>query len=94
MVLFQRCILYCNVLILAGFYLSGCQSVNEAMTRTQRWASSRAKSFDEWIGLDQRESKTHPEVLATKHMTEQEELDYVYSRMMKEIETEDDSGGK
>jgi hypothetical protein len=74
-----------------GFYLSGCKSINEAMTRTQHWASSRAQSFDEWIGLDNRESKTHPEVLATKNMTEEGELNYVYDRLMKEIQPEDTS---
>jgi hypothetical protein len=59
------------------------------MRRTQQWASSRAQSFDEWIGLDNRESKTHPEVVATKGMTEEEELNYVYDRLMKEIQPED-----
>lgn len=74
-----------------GFYLSGCKSISEAMSRTQQWASSRAQSFDEWVGLDNRESKTHPEVLATKNMTEEEELNYVYDRLMKEIQQEDSS---
>jgi hypothetical protein len=44
--------------------------------------------------LDERESKTHPEVVATRNMTEEEEVNYVYDRLMKEIETEEDSRGK
>lgn len=59
--------------------------------RTRRWASSRSRSFEDWLGLEERESKTHPEVVAAKGMTEDEELQFVYDRLMKEIETDEDS---
>ncbi len=64
------------------------------MARTQQWASSRTQSFEDWIGLDHRESKTHPEVVATKNMTEEEEINYVYDRLMKEIESDVDTTEK
>ena len=56
------------------------------MDQTHRWASRQAQSFDEWVGFDKRESKTHPEVMATKNMTEEQEINYVYERLMREIE--------
>jgi hypothetical protein len=56
------------------------------MESTRRWASSRTQAFDEWIGYDDRESKTHPDVVATKNMTEEEEMNYVYDRLMREVE--------
>jgi len=57
------------------------------MDRTHRWASKQTESFDDWVGFDTRESKTHPEVLATKNMTEEQEINYVYERLMREIQT-------
>lgn len=77
-----------------GFYLSGCRSIGEAMSTTREWASSRTQSFEDWMGMDDRESKTHPEVVATKNMTEEEEVNYVYDRLMKEIESGSDSDKK
>jgi hypothetical protein len=65
------------------------------MSSTRGWASTRTESFEDWMGMDDRESKTHPEVVATRNMTEEEEVNYVYDRLMKEIETEvDDSSRK
>ena len=36
--------------------------------------------------MEDRPSKTHPEVLATKHMNEEEELNYIYDKYIKEPE--------
>lgn len=56
------------------------------MRRTRRWASGKTESLEDWMGVQDRESKSHPEVVATKDMTEEEELNYVYNRLVKEIE--------
>lgn len=56
------------------------------MDKTRRWASRQAQSFDDLMGLDDRESKTHPDVLATKGMTEEQEINYVYDKLMREVE--------
>ena len=77
-----------------GFYLSGSQSVDEAMSSTQQWASKQMQSFEDWMGMDDRASKTHPDVIATRNMTEEEEVNYIYDRLMKEIESEADSENK
>ena len=44
--------------------------------------------------MENRPSKTHPEVIATQHMTEDEEMNYLYDKYIKEPpkpeETNDD----
>jgi hypothetical protein len=60
------------------------------MDRTHRWTSRQTRAFDEWIGFDSRESKTHPEVLAVKNMTEDQEINYVYERLMREIQPDNE----
>lgn len=72
-----------------GFYMSGYESLEEAVTGTTRWASSWGKSMEHVMGGDQAVSKTHPEVLATKHMKGDEELSYIYDKYIKE-EVEND----
>jgi len=64
------------------------------MTRTRWWASSRTQSFEDWAGLGERASERDPQVVATKGMTEEEELNYVYDQLMKEINDGDDSSAK
>ena len=72
-----------------GFYMSGYQSLEEAVIGTKRWASSWGKSLEHAMGGDQALSKTHPEVLATKHMNSEDELRYIYDNYIKE-EGDDD----
>jgi hypothetical protein len=73
----------------AGFYASGYRSVEEALTRTRIWASTSYTSFESWLNMEDRPSKTHPEVLATKHMNEEQELNYIYEKYIKEEEEDD-----
>ena len=40
------------------------------------------------MGFEDRPSNTHPEVLATKHMNEDEVLNYVYETYIKEPDEE------
>lgn len=72
-----------------GFYLSGYNSVDEAVKGTSSQASSWGKSLEHLMGGDQGVSKTHPEVLATKHMKADEELRYIYDKYIKEDDYED-----
>lgn len=72
-----------------GFYMSGYESLEEAVTGTTRWASSWGKSMEHVMGGDQAVSKMHPEVLATKHMKGDEQLSYIYDKYIKE-EVEND----
>jgi hypothetical protein len=72
-----------------GFYMSGYKSLEEAVAGTTTWASSWGKSLEHAMGGDEAASKTHPEVLATKRMKEDEELRYIYDKYIKE-ECDDD----
>lgn len=67
-----------------GFYAGGYKSLSEALDRTKIWASSYRQSFENWLGMEDRPSKTHPEVVATRHMTEDEEMNYLYEKYIKE----------
>eukprot|EP00934_Nitzschia_sp_Nitz4_P004864 Nitzschia sp. Nitz4//scaffold42_size132992//65147//65943//NITZ4_003396-RA/size132992-augustus-gene-0.104-mRNA-1//1//CDS//3329551709//4854//frame0 len=73
----------------AGFYLAGYRSVPEAWNGTRAWASGHRSSFENWLGMDDRESLTHPDVVATKAMSEEEEWNYVYDKLMNEVQEDD-----
>mmetsp|Transcript_14398 Transcript_14398/g.26989 ORF Transcript_14398/g.26989 Transcript_14398/m.26989 type:complete len:248 (+) Transcript_14398:74-817(+) len=66
----------------AGFYASGCRSVEEAIQSTRAWASSWRKSLQHILGTDKAVSKNHPDVIATKNMTGEEEMDYLWKKYM------------
>jgi hypothetical protein len=70
----------------AIFYASGYQTLEEAMSDTRIWASSQRASFEKWLNMEDRPSNTHPEVLAMKHMTEEQEMNYIYEQYIKEPE--------
>ena len=74
-----------------GFYAFGQSSVDDAVTSTRNWASSWYESFEKnWLGIDEsRSSRNHPDVIATRNMSEEDEWDYVYERYIKEP---DDNG--
>ena len=71
-----------------GFYLSGYETLQDAVAGTKKWASSWGASLESLLGGDKAVSKTHPEVLATKHMKEEEELRYIYDKFIKGGENE------
>jgi hypothetical protein len=76
----------CGMIGAALFYASGYQSVEEALSHTRIWASYYRESFEKWLAMEDRPSKTHPEVVATKHMTEEQEMNYIYENYIKEPE--------
>lgn len=67
--------------------------MDEAMERTTIWASAWRQSFEDFMSIDQ-PSKNHPEVVATKHMTEDEEMNYIYEMYIKEPEGTEASSGE
>jgi len=70
------------------FTVCGYNSVDEALDRLRIGATSAREGFEKWLDLKDRPSTTHPEVLATRHMTEEEEMDYIYENYIKEPEDE------
>jgi hypothetical protein len=67
--------------------------MDEAMERTTIWASAWRQGFEDFMSID-KASKNHPEVIATKHMTEDEEMSYIYEKYIKEPEETESSGEK
>jgi hypothetical protein len=59
--------------------------VDEAIERTTIWASAWRQGFEDFMSID-KPSKNHPEVVAMKHMSEDEEWDYIYEKYIKEPE--------
>jgi hypothetical protein len=76
----------CGMIGAALFYASGYQSVEEATSHARIWAPYYRESFEKWLNMEDRPSKTHPEVVATKHMTEEQEMNYIYENYIKEPE--------
>ena len=76
-----------------GFYASGYDTIEGAVMATKRWTTSFSTSVESFFGGDTRDSKTHPEVQATKHMDDDEELQYIYDKYLKKEVEEDDKNG-
>lgn len=75
-----------------GFYASGYRSFDALVTDTREWGSRNRQSFEDWLGIEDIPSKTDPEAIATKGMTEEEEMNYIYERHLKDAEkTPDDN---
>mmetsp|Transcript_12147 Transcript_12147/g.13738 ORF Transcript_12147/g.13738 Transcript_12147/m.13738 type:complete len:282 (+) Transcript_12147:263-1108(+) len=74
-----------------GFYMSGCDSLEDAVSGTKRWASSLSRSLEGLFVGDKDSSRNHPEVLETKHMDGYEELQYIYDKFIEEEEDGDDT---
>ena len=65
-------------LMTAGlFYLSNCQTLEEAVTSTREWAQRSRQEMDAALGIENRIDQDHPEYLLTQSMSEDEELEYV-----------------
>ena len=77
-------IIFCTYLV--GFYGCGYRTIDEAIDLTKIWATSLRVGFENWIAMDDRPSKIHPEVVAMKHMNEDEEWNYIYEKYIKEPE--------
>lgn len=69
-----------------GFYASGYRSFDALVTDTRAWASQNRQFFEDWLGIEDRPSKTDPEAIATRNMTEEEEMNYIYERHLKDAE--------
>jgi len=72
-----------------GFYISGCDSLEDAVSGTKRWASSLSRSLESLLGGDKDICRTHPEVLETKSMDGYEELQYIYDKFIEEGDEDD-----
>lgn len=60
------------------FFLSGCQSLEQAVEATRNWAHDKRRSVDRVLLSDGvRIDRDHPEVRAVANMTQEEEMEYI-----------------
>lgn len=70
-------------LVTAGFfYASGCTSLAMALDRTRTWAQEQRKGFDQVFGTRDRVDQEHPEYVAVRGMTEEQEMDYISQKYL------------
>jgi len=74
-----------GILTASLFYLSGCHSVEQAISSTRHWAHSGRRRVDNFFGID-RVDKDHPEYLLTQSMSEEEELEFVSKKYLPDEE--------
>ena len=74
-----------GVLGAAVFHLSGYQTMEEAVKGTRVWATSIRESLERFFGTAERREQQlaqHPDMVATKNMTEEQEMTYLYNKYM------------
>jgi hypothetical protein len=62
------------------FYASGYRSFQEAFDSFRGWGRKRRVQLEDWHGINL--SRDHPDMLATKNMTEEEEWEYVRKKYL------------
>lgn len=80
-----------GVVAAVGFYGSGYRSFDALVNDTRAWGTQNRQSFEDWLGIEDRASKTDPEAIATKNMTEDEEMNYIYERHLKDAQRSPDN---
>lgn len=64
----------------AIFFLFDWKSVEEGVNVTRQWGKRHRKSLDELLGVEDRMDDDHPEVIARRNMTPDEESAYLAER--------------
>ena len=85
-----------GILSAALFYASGYESIDEAVRSLREWGPRKRREMERLMGLPEGGvSASHPDIVATKGMSEDDELDYVKRKYMAELyEDEDDDGNE
>lgn len=58
------------------FYISGCQTFEEAITSTRQWAHTKRRTIDSLMGVQDRVDRDHPEVVAVSNMSHDQQLEH------------------
>jgi hypothetical protein len=74
------------------FYAMGCSSTEQALSRTRKWAHERRRKLDKALGIENRVDCDHPEVLAVKGMTEEDEMKHISETYFPDEEWGDEEG--
>lgn len=73
------------------FFVNGWSSMSDAVQSTQNWATSRRQRLITLFGLKDRNNEDHPDFAETKHMTDEQKLNYLAKKYFVEDDTEKDS---
>ena len=57
--------------------------MQDALSATRRWGNVKRKKLDRLLGVKERLDDDHPEVIARKNMTREEEIEYLAKRYLK-----------
>jgi hypothetical protein len=73
----------------AAFYVSGCQSTEEAVHRTRAWGLQARRRLDASMGIppSSRVDDSHPEVRALRGMTEAEEMSHMHQTYFSDFDS-------
>jgi len=80
-------------LMTAGvFFASGCSNLQELLSTWRRWTPERRRDMERTFGIRPK-SREHEDVLATAHMTEEEEWEFIKEKYIPEL-VEGGEGGR
>ena len=73
----------------AAYYISGCQSTEEAVHRTRAWGLQARRRLDSAMGVPSasRVDVSHPEVQALEGMTEAEEMSHMHKTYFSDFDS-------
>ena len=65
---------------IVSFYACGFRSFQEAFDSSRVWGRKRKAEIEGWSGMDF--MKNDPDMIATKSMSEEEEMDYIQRKYL------------
>jgi hypothetical protein len=75
-----------GILSAALFYASGYESVDEAVRSLREWGPKKRREVEGLMGLPEGGvSASHPDIVATRGMSEDDELSYIKRKYMAEL---------
>lgn len=75
-----------GILSAALFYASGYESVDEAVRSLREWGPKKRREMERLMGLPEGGvSASHPDIVATRGMSEDDELNYIKRKYMAEL---------
>jgi hypothetical protein len=77
----------------AVFKASGSDNLDEFLKKLKEWTPRKRKELEDYFGI-QPKSMQHEDVKATKHMTEEEEWEYIKMKYIPELLDTSDSSDK
>ena len=71
------------------YVIRGYRSVDDAKTEWTKMGNSIRNNLESFMGGDTAPSKSHPDMVATKNMSEEQEMKYLYDKYIREAAEEE-----